>query len=1287
MWRRFFILGALCSGIAAGVAVSVKSPRLANTLAEQLQAYVKDSTGLLLQVERVELDILPPTLKAYNVSVFRPDASKPFVSFHNASLRLSPWPSSTGAVVIDRLEVDSLNIDIDILKRVVSKETQPGPPGPSIDVRHLSLFNSRVRVRTQDGEWRLTRSDLTLRPAPGGGRQLTWRIRESLTTVAGEPVAFESHGEARLHGSLDRPEGLTVQRARVFVPRMQAKVAGQIRLGEAPMLDLKVTSTVNLAQVARWAPTRTPPLRGQATLTGSLAGPIDAPRIEVDTSVENLSVGDVAVGSVRVEGRWSGEHIELTAFDSRHPKAGRVTGSGRIKLASGWPVQLNTRLYKVSLPHVLDTVGFEGAWVRLGFNGNVSGEGTLTPLALALNMNGTVDGFAALNKSYLNPDAKTMVSQDAVTVEGPVYVTASGVEISRYMLRFGTSALAVDANFSFDKRVGMDLRAASDAFDLSEVGPIAGIPMSGRGAIAATVEGRYASPLISGTTELDGFQIFAHPLGATKATLIYERRRLALDRIQVRRGNGAVTGSGRFMFGPEVTVEGAFDVQNVALRDVLAATVQRSDRSREDWDAQLSGRVLLSGALKMPDGIAHLKAPALVFRGRSLGPIRFQGGMGPGRERRWGELVLGTGAETATVRLGQRRDGVLAVRGTFATYPLAALQALTPTLSWAGQVSGSLAATGRWPALTGSGSLRGQRTRVGPLVLGDGALTLTSKAGNVAVIGSLLSQDTSVKGSLVLGSQLPFSVTAGFSTLALQRVFPVVDRLEIVGSGTLFAQGDLTEANSVVADLSLTEASLAWGGLRLGTQAPVKLSYGAQQLELPPTRLEGDGVSATAGGAIRRWEEVRLDVSAEGDAQALASALERVDMARGPFRAELRLRGPVGTPRLSGLLRTDRAVARLRGMNQRIEDIALDAVFAGRTVELRPSTASLGGGQLEFTGEVLLPDGEDAQVDMRGRFRQVTSRPYPGVQLTTSGDMNLVGPIHDLMLKGRVRVERLRYTANLLDLRNLVPKRTAPPLRVPTFQPGDALALRVAVTAPRDVVITSNVLEAELQAELLLTGTTERVGILGTVSPLWARARFRDNVFEVEQAAIDFTEEFRVHTQFDVLAKTEACGMQVEVAVNGDSDGYAVSPSGRDATGPVENQDVLTCLTTGMRFDDRSGYDTNLRAAQWGVADALWSVSGLDSQVKRLIPIDRIRLTSGWSEKSYRVVPRFELSQEVGSRLVLKENFSLVEPEDHQLTLEYRLSPVATVQGGWVSISEVPIGDFGVDLRLRWEIE
>jgi hypothetical protein len=179
--------------------------------------------------------------------------------------------------------------------------------------------------------------------------------------------------------------------------------------------------------------------------------------------------------------------------------------------------------------------------------------------------------------------------------------------------------------------------------------------------------------------------------------------------------------------------------------------------------------------------------------------------------------------------------------------------------------------------------------------------------------------------------------------------------------------------------------------------------------------------------------------------------------------------------------------------------------------------------------------------------------------------------------------------------------------------------------------------------------------------------------------------------------------MTMTLNLLGDSRGVReIALTGEDASGPVHEQDPWSCVTYGVRLSEHAG-STSV-SAKYGAEratiedtigsglDLLWGVSGLDAKVKSIVPyVDEARITLGRSgpRGSRRLAPRLVIGKEVGQRLKLKYDGALDETNDHKVSLEYRLSRAATLDASWVSILDepIPVGNLGLDLRLRFEFE
>ncbi|MBI3178876.1 MAG: translocation/assembly module TamB domain-containing protein, partial [Deltaproteobacteria bacterium] len=414
--------------------------------------------------------------------------------------------------------------------------------------------------------------------------------------------------------------------------------------------------------------------------------------------------------------------------------------------------------------------------------------------------------------------------------------------------------------------------------------------------------------------------------------------------------------------------------------------------------------------------------------------------------------------------------------------------------------------------------------------------------------------------------------------------------------------------------------------MRLTSSEPAHVHYGRRVYHIGPLVLAGAGAQIEVSGDMATSGALSLHARGLGDLRALNGMSAKVEWLGGRFDLDARVQGRLEAPLLDGGFKVADGALRLTSTAQVVSDVQARVGLTGRAITIESGSAAVGGGTANVSGQVLLAAGARPEIDVRADLKSVSIRPYADLQMTVGGGLNLTGSTGDLELKGNLKVDSLRYTA-ALDLPRLIPQRRAPPLVVPTFEPGQSIHLNVRVQAPGNLVVSGNVIDAEFRADLMATGTTERLGLLGSLTPLRAKARYRDNMFTVERASIDFTEEFRIFTQFDIRATTQACGMRVAVEVHGDSDRYKVTPSGQDEDGPVEQQDVLACLQFGLRLAElerlreSTGAKTEDRPPGEGLLQdpvvqsglgALLVVTGVDAQVRKIVPVDDVRLTSGW---------------------------------------------------------------------------
>ena len=166
--------------------------------------------------------------------------------------------------------------------------------------------------------------------------------------------------------------------------------------------------------------------------------------------------------------------------------------------------------------------------------------------------------------------------------------------------------------------------------------------------------------------------------------------------------------------------------------------------------------------------------------------------------------------------------------------------------------------------------------------------------------------------------------------------------------------------------------------------------------------------------------------------------------------------------------------------------------------------------------------------------------------------------------------------------------------------------------------------------------------------------------------------------------RAEACGAQISVNVSGTAEHTEFTPQGRDASGALPAEDVLSCLTLGYRASDqsRAGVTGSAGAQQAGVS-VLSTVTGLDQKIKRFIPVDQIRFGYGFSLRSLKNTPQVTVTKDLAAGIQLRLTSSLIDTNDQLLEFKVPLNQYTDATLGWTNATEIP-NDIGFDLRAHF---
>jgi translocation and assembly module TamB len=549
-----------------------------------------------------------------------------------------------------------------------------------------------------------------------------------------------------------------------------------------------------------------------------------------------------------------------------------------------------------------------------------------------------------------------------------------------------------------------------------------------------------------------------------------------------------------------------------------------------------------------------------------------------------------------------------------------------------------------------------------------------------------------VNGQAGLGGRLPFRAHATLSLEDATRLVPGLAPagLRLTTAGELSAEGELADWRGARVEARLTQLQAAYAELRIEATAPALLTASRGRWELAPLTLQGPNTAVTVSGAWLPSGDLDLAASGAFDLRLLSGLVPTLRRAAGQLAVEARLSGPPDRPSLVGSGKLVDGTFQLKGGAVALAGVGGAMAFSQNRVVFDRLDATVNGGRARLRGEIELARLVPVRVRAEAVLDEVPVVVPNLMPATLSGRLEADGTPESTTVTGRLHVVRARYTSDI-DLQGSLLKRRPPPAPRVYDRAGEWLRLDVQLSADGDVRVENDLVRGPLSGELRLTGTLAAPGLVGSLAMgHGSRASFRGNEFDLTHAVLDFTDRSKIEVALDVNGESQVRDYQVFLHVFGP----LAEPKVRLTSTPdLPEQDIVTLLSLGFTRRDAGAQAGVTGVATATAAQALLSASGLDEQVKRFLPRGgpirdlSMRIVTGYSQETGQVEPRAEFeSWLLRDRLRLRYQTPLGTGRGRTAQAEVRLGEHTSLQYQWDNDNlDVPTGDHGLDLKLRWE--
>ena len=156
----------------------------------------------------LETSLLPPSAKATDIEIYRhSDDDSPWLKLQSASLRLRPWLSFRGNIIINDIKIKGLSGAIDLQDPLFAKSNGTRRSAPPIEFESISLDSSNLDLRQKASSLAIKGIQVTITPLKKSHLATLTITNTTLSHPTGAyPVSTKA--KARIHGSLLAPESI-----------------------------------------------------------------------------------------------------------------------------------------------------------------------------------------------------------------------------------------------------------------------------------------------------------------------------------------------------------------------------------------------------------------------------------------------------------------------------------------------------------------------------------------------------------------------------------------------------------------------------------------------------------------------------------------------------------------------------------------------------------------------------------------------------------------------------------------------------------------------------------------------------------------------------------------------------------------------------------------------------------------------------------------------------------------------------------------------------------------------
>ncbi len=1299
-------------------------PRLETWALQELQSYSKSSLPVEISAAKLRLRILRPSLALEDITITpKDDIGKILSKIHIASARvhLDFFQLLGGRVNLSAVVVDSpearINIDSLLDDKTPAKELpvdQIFAITEKLPLQKIFIQNIHVLVESPKLGFAVE--------VKNGGLLLT-NMGKNITAKADVPdlqVQLKEFGH--FAGSFDTHIYVTRQSLRILQLGARLDQSEFIVHGElTPFKDLTIkpsgvislSGNVALNDIYKELKKVKPHLK-LPELAGKLNTEIEARfngkddyRGKAEINTQAVVVDKFELGDARIQGEFKNRVISISEVNIKHPAGTATLVKSQIELDRDFEFKSRIKVDNLDLQKLFVALNLGDIPAGLSAKAELPCSGKIKPTFILTCEGAQLSANDIWVKSDNSKKGTAILNLKSMAANGRVQVTPKAVAYNANLSMgdsSGTSEGVIDFN------TGFKISYKTKKLDFKNIQNLSNLKMQGSASIEGTTEGDSHTATFGMSINTRDFIFEDFNLGNVIANVSLKSGHLLFNDIAGAQNKTQYLGDLDVDLGHN-HISGSFSSPTTELADV-ATILDGFYRFPISLQGSGAAKAQVDGPLNFWKLNYKVESN---FKNVSLGKEKFD-------QLHFNVAATNGNIKTQKVQL-LKNASVANVTGGISSDQILALQ--IDGKNWKLEESNIVTAINSSIYGTLNFSSEIKDTIKNPHVIVKGTITDTiledqeipnsnfilrtdkhSLSGQVSLFGDKVNGEFQYpydKGAVPLLVKMKTNNWNYSSLLALVGGANLAAEYDSNLSSVIDLRSDSGDLFRSTGKVHIDSFYLKRGHMSVTNNGPIDISSENGIINIRNFILKGPQNSIRVGGSNFTTERLAINVDANTDLRLLQIFMPFLEDLGGPLNISAGISGPLTKPEILGTANLANAYVKIKGFPHPLERLATDVSFSQSRILISGIRGQIAGGTLSGDGSVIIKGVRDLQTSIQAHLENVSLNVPDKVRTNGNADLTFSGHWFPFTLAGVYHVsgglvekEFTEGSGGVTGIRQSVylPKV----LREAQFEP---VLLDMQIILDRPLPVKMSLFDGSVTGSLQVKGPPSNPILSGRITAdRKSKLIFKDKLFEVQNATIDFTDPNEINPNLFVTANSRINEYDITLIAQGPAKSPSIKMS---SVPPLSDQDIISLIALGVTSTnldqtagqqksaaEQAGYEIGFNTLAKPITNTLESTLGLGLDVAMTSQYDSTRNIS---------IPKLTLSRKLSDRVKVSGSRPVGgDAVGYDVKLEYLLNTNITAVGSYEnkSLYENTIlqntpqeteNVFGLDLEFKREFK